>query len=139
MKREKFFSYFWIQGTGWGLNLATLLAIKSLCLCCFLQVNTNGVISFDNSFTSCCPRSFPRLSPPLIAPYWHDFNPSISGRILYRLTGSANQLQMFDDLYLSLDRGKDLPDLVPTVLFVATWDQVPQFNGRAQVRNNVLT
>ena len=43
---------------------------------------------------------------------------------------------MFHDLYSSLQRGEDLPDIVPTYLFIATWDQVPEFDRPANVSLN---
>ena len=89
------------------------------------QINSNGVLSFVQRFTSCCPpRDFPRGPPPLIAPFWHDFNPSNGGTISYRLTNDPQLLQLVHDNiqnFLSVD------DFFPTILFITTWDRVAPF------------
>ena len=98
-----------------------------------LQVNSNGVLSFDQSFTRCCgTRRFPIFPAPLIAPFWHDFNPRVAGRISYRQTSNTNQLNTVHQLFTTLDTG-ELRDFSPIHLFVATWDQVSQFAGSSEV------
>ena len=105
-----------------------------------LQVNSNGVLSFDQSFTRCCGTRFPIFSAPLIAPFWHDFDPRVAGIISYRQTSNISQLNTVHQLFTTLDTG-ELRDFFPTHLFVATWNQVSQFghiifwyqNGHAQV------
>ena len=95
------------------------------------------MLSFETSFTSCCaPRTLPRSSPPLIAPYWHDFDPTIGGAIYYRQTNDSQQLQLFHTrLSLALNAAGGLSNFSPTLLFIATWDQVPQYSGSALVNS----
>ena len=98
-----------------------------------LQVNSNGILSFNDPFTRCCgSRSFPINSTPLIAPFWHDFNPMVGGRISYRQTGSNDQLNHVHQLFTSLDTG-ELRNFFPTHLFVTTWDHVSQYRGSSLV------
>ena len=95
-------------------------------------MNSNGVLSFDQFFTEFSPQQFPINSPHLIAPFWHDFNPRVAGRIFYRQTSNTDQLNTVHQLFTILDTG-ELRDFSPTHLFVATWDQVSQFGGSSEV------
>ena len=97
------------------------------------QVNSNGVLSFEDTFTDHDPTRFPNESPPLIAPFWQDFNPSLSGNISYRQTNDSDQLQYFETLYSSLVGIDKASGFSPVLLFIVTWDQVPEFDGRSQV------
>ena len=97
-------------------------------------MNSNGVLSFERSFTSCCaPRTFPSSSPPLIAPFWHDFDPTVGGKIYYRQTNDPRQLQLYHTRLSTALTTKGLSNFFPALLFIATWDQVPQFSGSALV------
>jgi len=91
-----------------------------------VQVNTNGDISFRSSFTSFIPRPFPSAFPPLIAPYWADFNSVRGGTISYRQTSNSTLLQrvrgQIQEFFPSTG------NFIPTDLFIATWDQVPGFS-----------
>ena len=97
------------------------------------------MLSFETSFISCCaPRTFPRSSPPLIAPYWHDFDPSNGGSIYYRQTNDPQQLQLFHTRLNSALNTRRLSSFSPTLLFIATWDQVSQFSGSALVNSRSM-
>ena len=101
-------------------------------------MNSNGVLSFGNErFLDFAPRRFPFESPPLVAPFWDDFNPRIGGSISYRQTNDSDQLDLFYNYTSCLMDCKDeLNDCYPTHLFVATWDHVPpyySFNGTREV------
>lgn len=92
-------------------------------------MNSNGVLSFGNErFTDFLARRFPFESPPLIAPFWDDFNPRMGGNISYRQTNDSDQLQLFYN-YTSLlmDCKPEQNDCYPTHLYIATWDDVPPF------------
>ena len=90
-------------------------------------MNSNGVLSFGNiGFTDFRARPFPFVSPPLIAPFWDDFDPSNGGRIFYRQTSDSDQLQLFSN-YTLLLKDDEAEDFCPTHLFIATWERVPPF------------
>ena len=91
------------------------------------------MISFNIHFTRCCPpRNLISRDIPLIALFWHDFNPEIGGKIYYRQTNATNELNTVHQIFSSLDTG-ELSDFSPTHLFIATWDQVPEFDGSMEV------
>lgn len=99
-------------------------------------MNSNGVLSFEQSFTTCCgSRTFPRSSssPPLVAPFWLDFNPRVGGNIYYRQTNHPQQLQLYHARLNTALTIKGLSNFFPTLLFIATWDQVAQYSGSAMV------
>ena len=111
-----------------GVHLAGFYCIKYLTLF-FVQVNSNGVISFGiEGFRDFYARSFPFRSPPLIAPFWDDFDPYFSGAIYYRQTNDSDLLQLFYNYTLLLKNAdSELNEFYPVHLFIATWDQVPPF------------
>ena len=78
------------------LKLSTSCNIHLLYNYVYMQVNSNGVVSFGNrGFIDYRARSFPFQSPPLIAPFWDDFNPRRGGMIYYRETNDTDQLELF--------------------------------------------
>ena len=106
------------------------------------QVNSNGVLSFRNTrFNDYLPRPFPFESPPLIAPFWDDFNPRRGGMIYYRQINDTDQLQHFYYNYSLLlkDGETEKDDFYPTHLFIATWYQVPPYIsfGIQEVYSNI--
>ena len=112
----------------------TVLIIRSHSL----QVNSNGVLSFDAPFTNCCPpRDFPLVSPSLIAPLWLDFDltgTSESG-IYYRQTEDPTYLKLIHILLNNIENAGGLMEFFPTNLFIATWDKVPEYGGSTSVHN----
>lgn len=103
-------------------------------------MNSNGVLSFDDQvrqvFASPFENSYEPWIPPLIAPFWDDINPKIGGNIYYRQSNDSSDQLAFQRLLLGLDVG-ELVWFSPTNLFIATWDQVPQYNGQAEVSFHV--
>ena len=101
----------------------------------FLTVGySNGVLSFEMPFTFCCaPRTFPIYPTPLIAPFWHDFDPTLGGNIYYRQTNNSQELQLFQTSLSSALNTRGLGNFSPTLLFIVTWDQVPEFLGSTLV------
>ena len=102
-------------------------------------MNSNGVLSFGGTgFIEYTPREFPFPSPPLIAPFWHDFNPNVGGSIFYRQTNDSAQLQLVHTMLSDLDvegLDLDLANFHPTQLFIATWYQVPPFGLSHEVHS----
>lgn len=97
-----------------------------------LQVNNNGVISFDAPVTTYTPNSFPISgSFVLLSPYWADVDtrPDNGGFVLYRQSTDATLLNMARDQIRALFPA-DFETFTPTFLFVATWDHVGYYNRR---------
>ena len=93
-----------------------------------MQVNSNGLLSFERQFTLYRPQEFPVTSPPLIAPFWRDFNPSVGGNITYRQTNDSIQLESVHRLLQNFEIGNvNLSVFYPEHIFIVTWDQVPPF------------
>ena len=92
----------------------------------YLQVSTNGILSFGSSFTQFQPLPFPFTSPPLIAPFWADFDLQKGGSVYYRQTAQPDILQQIE---FAVSRASGL-QFRPTLAFIATWDAVPAFDGR---------
>lgn len=88
-----------------------------------MQVNSNGVLSFGFPFNQHSPSVFPLSSTDiLIAPFWIDINIEIAGRIYYRFSNDVALLNQAQSLILD-------SAFSPSLLFIATWDRVAQFNG----------
>ena len=72
------------------------------------------------------------VSPPLIAPFWLDFDlTNISeGGIYYRQTNDSAYLEFIHTMMMNVNITDDIGDhvdFVPIQLFIATWEQVPQY------------
>ena len=88
-----------------------------------IQVNDNGVISFNNPYNVRTPLSLPLSgTDQIIAPYWADVDTRGTGQIFYRqstdpslLARASSEIQSA----LSLTRGVELKSLL-----IATWDGV---------------
>ena len=93
-----------------------------------LQVNTNGILSFQTAFTSATPRTFPlSANISLIAPFWGDVDITRFGSIFYRETSNATLLQRARDQLQGLFPSSG--NFTPTTLFIATWDRVAEFDS----------
>jgi len=90
-----------------------------------MQVNTNGILSFRQPFSSSFIRQFPLLTVPLIAPYWENFDLRRGGNIFYRQTSNTTLLQRVQNQLQ--ESFPSAGDFSPTRLFIATWERVPGF------------
>ena len=81
------------------------------------QVSKYGVISFRNTFEESRARQFPYGDFPLIAPYWDDK----PGDVLYRISNNQTHLDK-----ISSHIADAFSVFSPTILFIATWNRVPQ-------------
>ena len=120
----------------------------------FKQVNTNGIISFSENFTSYSPSKFPsypchhryyvngssyfvcRKFPALIAPFWRDFDLRQGGNIYYRQTADSYVIQSFHTLLLN--NSVSLNNIAITNIMIATWDRVPPYGTRTSHPFNTL-
>ena len=90
----------------------------------FIQVNTNGVLSFRQPFDTSTPQPFPLAGDEiLLAPFWDGHDILQGGRILYRFSTEPSLLSRVGE------RVGDAFELTfaPNLLFVVTWDDVAQF------------
>ena len=89
-----------------------------------LQVNTNGVLSFDQPFHDPRPQPFPFNSIKKISPFWANIDTSRNGRIYYRSTTDVTLLRRaqfrLQDIFPSAG------SFSPRYLFIATWDGVSE-------------
>ena len=87
------------------------------------------MISFRDTFEESRPRKFPYGSVPLIAPYWDD-NP---GDVLYRI---SNNQALLDKV--SSHIADAFSEFSPTMLFIATWNRVPQSSSENNTQLNTF-
>ena len=88
-----------------------------------IQVNTNGVISFNQSYLSFTQQSLPvslRL-PPLILPFWIDIDIGCQGEIYFR---QATNNETLKQAKLLLYDHRPASRFNPTLVFIATWRNV---------------
>ena len=90
----------------------------------YLQVNTNGVLTFDQPFLVPLPRPFPYNSLRKISPFWENFDTSRNGRIYYRNTTDITLLRRAQ--YHLQDIFPSARGFFPSYLFIATWDRAPE-------------
>ena len=100
-----------------------------------LQVNTNGILSFDVGFPQCCPRPFPVGDDVfLVAPFWSDVDIRMVGDISFEVH-SVDDLDSWVHLrevnsFVSNYTGNQFDG---TWMLVAFWDSVhpyPHGDGR---------
>ena len=96
-----------------------------------LQVNTNGILSFQSQYLQYFPQMFPSTGLPLIALFWDDVDITRFGNIFYRQTNNTTLLQRARNQLQELFPSSG--NFTPTTLFIATWDRVAQFGGKPQV------
>ena len=93
-------------------------------------MNTNGVLSFGRSFRSFTSggSDFDSVSsPPIIAPFWDDFDVRRNGTIYYRQDFSSSVAdQVQQEIYTQFP---DVGFFYPSLIFVATWDRVAAFGS----------
>ena len=97
----------------------------------FMQVNNNGVLSFERFVRQFTSDPFPLVDNPelmLIAPYWADVDTRGTGRVWYRQTSDAALLSRARREIRSAFVSQMTFD--PTMLFIATWDHVGHYNRR---------
>ena len=91
------------------------------------QVATNGYIVFGDDPIRCCPPGpFSPTSTPnyILAPFWADADPSVSGRITYHThEGDDENLKLISD-YLSEKIGSKF---YATWALGVSWMELPQF------------
>ena len=92
-----------------------------------MQVSTNGVVSFGAPFTNPFSRPFPLLSTSdiLIAPFWDDSNVENGGQILFRLSENQTLLNQVGSIINDCLEY----DFTPTMLFIVTWNRIPDYRG----------
>ena len=109
----------------------------------FLQINNNGLLSFEDSVTSYSAQPFPitasQFEPVtkniIIAPYWADVDTRTagSGAVWYRQTANSTLLerarQEVIEIFL-LYPEIDGETYNPTTLIIATWDKVGFYNRK---------
>ena len=99
----------------------------SLYLRMILQVNSNGVLSFNNSFTFPSAQPLPIPNDILIAPFWADINVELSGQIFYRY---SNDTVLLSQVGANISSAF-VTNFNPALLFIATWDRVAEFGSNA--------
>ena len=94
-----------------------------------MQVNNDGVVSFETTFTDTTPDPFP-LDPfstdaIIIAPFWLDIDTLPSGTVLFYQTTNSTLLNRASNEIRYAFPGQVDADFKATNLFVASWIAVP--------------
>ena len=97
----------------------------------FCQINTNGLISFGNSFTRFNPGLFPIIFRYLVAPFWSDVDISRTGSIRYQVYSNGNRETEIVSQFISEE------NFIFTAewMLIVEWNRVPQF-GRPSYQVN---
>ena len=103
----------------------------------YMQVNNNGLISFDVRVRQFTSDSFPLGDGRMIiAPYWADSNVARGGMIWRRETSDSDLLARAGRRIRSAFPNQ--MSFTPTWLYIATWDEVPYFGGPSNVVSNCI-
>ena len=106
----------------------------------YLQINNNGILSFNNSFHGYLPEDFPLPSNrSIIAPFWADSDTASSGTVWFGIRSvDFNILEKArQDVrrYFSSQHNFD-----PNFLLVSTWERVPHYwvGNKVSIRKKLL-
>ncbi|NXJ31115.1 TECTA protein, partial [Dicrurus megarhynchus] len=98
-----------------------------------LQVNNNGVISFDEPVRQYTPDPFPLSDGrPFVAPYWADVDNVLGGDIFYRQT---TEPALLADISQDVTQYFPKSPFTATWALVATWDHVAYYGSTSQKGN----
>ena len=95
-----------------------------------MQVNNNGVLSFDAPVMAYTPEPLPISgSRVLLSPYWADVDtrPDNGGAVFYRSSTDPTLLNNARD-QIRAAFPVEFSTFTPTYLFIATWDHVGYYN-----------
>ncbi|NXO00460.1 SNED1 protein, partial [Rhinopomastus cyanomelas] len=98
-----------------------------------LQVNNNGVVSFDSPVKQYQPQPLPLADGrPFVAPFWGDVDNVRGGEVFYRESSDPELLAR-----VTADISSYFPDshFVATWAFVATWDRVNYYGSTTNKAN----
>ena len=103
-----------------------------------MQVSANGIISFNDPFTSVIPSLFPLSSDAeLIAPYWAHADIFSAGTVFYRETNDSDILSSTNSYVRSFF--PEFSSFSATTVFIVTWEAIGYaFGGDDRVRFYVL-
>ena len=90
-----------------------------------LQVEDNGIISFDRILNQFTPLQLPLSVTNFIAPYWCDVDTSGTGQVYYRQTNDSILLDRATNDIQSVLLSENV---VITNLFIVTWNAVGYFD-----------
>ena len=101
-----------------------------------LQINNNGIISFNRSFRGFVPNDFPLSSNrSLIAPFWADSDTRNRGTVWFGIRNADFDLleKAHQDVrrYFSSKHNFD-----PNFLLVSTWEEVPHYGSGNKVKKS---
>ena len=98
-----------------------------------MQVSANGIISFNDSFTSVIPLPFPLSSnAELIAPYWAHADITSAGTVFYRETNDTDVLNRASN---DVRFFSEFSSFSATTVFIVTWEGISyNFGGTDRVR-----
>ncbi len=102
----------------------------TLLILCFLQVNTNGLLSFGNAVTMWNISAFPIDGTPLVAPFWADVDARRNGgRVYYRVVTDQSSPIVTKATKDVKDIFVDQPTFQANFVFIATWYRVTYFGS----------
>jgi len=138
------------SGLPFGNSKQTALYVSARCInankCkndCYIQVSTNGLISFGRSFKSHSPHLFPETDfyNYLVAPFWSDNDITNGvGEVSYQTyNNSQSEALTYVSTYIKQQHQVNFSG---TWMLIAEWKNVPQYlgdNNRVSYQNlNIL-
>jgi hypothetical protein len=105
----------------------------------FLKINNRGHLTFRSGFLDFTPSPFPLTTPIpipiMIAPFWNDINIVDGGGLFFRQSTDAALLDLVgSDVSAAFDM-----NFSPTLLFIVTWDSVPNTGASPLVSRILFT
>ena len=97
----------------------------------YMQVNTNGLLSFTTPQPFYLPVPFSLANQQLVAPFWGDVDTRGSGDVFFRETSDP---ALITEVGMEIRRSfVNSRGFFPTSLFIATWNDVGYYDNRTDL------
>lgn len=96
----------------------------------YLQVGTNGLISFGRSYEESNPEVFPSTNPDtfwryLVAPFWADLSSTNGGNVSYAIYTYENSSSLLNNVNQLIQTETSDGGFVGTWMLVGYWENLP--------------
>ena len=98
-----------------------------------MQVSTNGLVFLGSTLRYYYPRPFP-LSQRIIAPFWDVSSVYNGGQVLFRRSDNQTLLNQVG----SIINDRLEYDFTPTMLFIVTWNRIPEYRGSSNLVSVII-
>ena len=106
-----------------------LIANTNVILSIAMQVSTNGLLSFNGTFSAVMPCDLPCTPVPVIAPAWADWTFENNGTLYYGVAQDQVTLDQVVGMITAVN--PELSDYMPTLALIVTWFEARLYRNQS--------